>query len=93
MGFFKSIPAFLELFKEGREIDNSATWKNRTIATNAVVALLGTLVVIGKNFGYDLQLDPETLTNLGGGVVALVAVVNGIMHVVTSSKVGVPSGD
>jgi hypothetical protein len=87
-GLFKSIPAFLELFKEGKEIANAATWKNRTVATNALVAFFGTAVVIGNNFGFDLQLDPATLQQLGAGIVAAVAVVNAVMHVITSKKVG-----
>ena len=34
-----NIPKFFELFKEGKEVTNAATWKNRTIATNAILLI------------------------------------------------------
>jgi len=91
MKWLRSIPAFLELFKEGKELADAATWKTRTIATNVVVAFFGTLVVLAKNAGYDLQLDQETLANLGAGVVAFVAAINAVMHTITSARVGLSS--
>ena len=92
---FKSVPKFFELFKQGKEITNPATWKNRTIATNAVLALFGTGLALAKAFGYSLELDQDTLQNLAAGVVAAVGTVNAVMHCITSAKVGLPanSGD
>ena len=89
MSIFKDIPAFLELFKEGKELSNAATWQNRTVAANIVAAFMGTVVVIARNSGYDLQLDQGTLSDLGMGIVALVGVVNAVMHTITSARVGV----
>jgi len=91
MNWLKSIPAFLELFKEGKELTNAATWKNRTITANVVVAFLGTLLVIAKNAGHDIQIDQETLANLGAGIVAAVAAVNAVMHSITDKRVGLSS--
>jgi hypothetical protein len=91
MGLLTSIPKFFELFKEGKEVANPATWKNRTVATNAVLALIGTALALAKGFGYSLDLDNDTIQNLAAGVVAFVGLGNGIMHVVTSKKVGLPS--
>jgi len=93
MNWLKSIPQFLELFKEGKEISNAATWQNRTVAANACVALLGTCLVIAKTFGYAIELDQETMSNLGAGIVAVVAAVNAVMHTITSKNVGLsPDG-
>jgi len=91
MKWLRSIPAFLELFKEGKELADAATWKSRTIATNVVVAFFGTLIVLAKNAGYDLQLDQETLANLGAGIVAGVAAVNAVMHTITDKRAGLSS--
>jgi uncharacterized membrane protein len=91
MKWLRSIPAFLELFKEGKELTDATTWKTRTVATNVVVAFFGTLVVLAKNAGIDLQLDQETLANLGAGIVALVSVFNAVMHLITDKRVGLSS--
>lgn len=91
MNWLRSIPAFLELFKEGKELTNAATWKTRTVATNMVVAFLGTLVAISKTNGYDLQIGSESLSDLGAGVVAVVGLVNAVMHLITDKRVGLSS--
>jgi len=83
------IPKFFELFKEGKEVADPVTWKNRTIATNAILALLGTLLALGKAFGFNVELDSDTTQNLAAGVVAIVTAFNAVMHTITSARVGV----
>lgn len=83
--------AFFTAFQQGKQLARSATWKNRAIATNALVAFLGAVALIAKGFGYDLQLDQDTLAALAGGVAAAVPVFNAVVHVVTSAKVGLPT--
>lgn len=89
----QAFQAFFTLFKQGKQLTNSATWKNRTIATNSLVAVLGAAVAIAKGFGYDLHLDEQTVSALGAGIAAAVCVVNSVMHVITSAKVGLPADD
>ena len=91
MVYLKTAPKFFEAFKEGKEIGNAATWKNRTIATNAILALLGTLLAIAHNFGFKLELDNDTVQNLAAGAVALVTAINAVMHTVTTTRTGLPS--
>ena len=83
--------AFFTLFQQGKSLANAATWKNRTVAANSIVALLGAATVIAKGFGYDFHVDQDTLTALGGGIAAAVAVANSVMHVISSDKVGLPA--
>lgn len=83
--------AFLALFKQGKALANSATWKNRTLAANAVITVLGALVAIAKGFGYDLHLDDQTISAAGAGIAALMCIGNSVMHVITSEKVGLPA--
>ncbi len=85
------LQAFFTLFHQGRELANSATWKNRTMATNALIAALGAALVVAKEFGYDIQIDQQTLTALAGGIPAAVCLFNTVMHVITSAKVGLPT--
>jgi hypothetical protein len=87
----KEFSAFLTLFKQGKSLANSATWKNRTVATNSLIAVLGAGAAIGKGFGYDIAVDDQTLSAAGAGIAAVVCIVNSIMHVITSDKVGLPS--
>ena len=82
--------AFLTLFRQGKSLANSATWKNRTVATNSLIAVLGAGAAIGKGFGYDIQIDDQTISIAGAGIVALVGIVNSIMHVITTDKIGLP---
>ena len=85
---FKS---FFIAFREGKELVHATTWKNRTLASNALVAFLGAAAVIAKGFGYDFNLDQETISAVGAGIAAFVTVGNSVMHVITSKKVGLSS--
>lgn len=89
--WIKRIPKFLELFKEGKELTNAATWKNRTVAANTLVAFLGTLLALGRAFNFSVPIDDATLANLAAGVVAMVTAVNAVMHTITSARVGLSS--
>lgn len=93
----KEFQAFFNLFKQGREVANPAAWKNGTIKVNAIAGLIGSAVVIAGGFGYDINLSEETINTAAAGVVALVGIVNAVMHVITSARVGLPpsgnSGD
>jgi hypothetical protein len=78
---------FFSAFRKGQELVNTETWKNRTILLNALVAFIAALASIAKGFGYDVPVDSQAL---GSGVVAVVALVNGVMQIVTSKRVGLP---
>ena len=87
----KNAPKFFELFQEGKELVNATTWKNRTVAFNCSVAFLATLIGLSKTFGYDIAIDDATIQNLASGTVAIVGVINAVMHIITSKRVGVPT--
>ena len=82
--------AFFDLFHQGKQLANSATWKNRTIATNTLVTVLGAAAIVAKGFGYDLHLDDQTIQALGAGAVAVYGLYNAVITVITSAKVGLP---
>lgn len=83
------VKPFFELFKQGKEVANAAAWKNGTISVNAVAGVLGAVAAIAGGFGYDFNLSEETLQQ--AAAVAVVGIVNTVMHVITSKKVGLPS--
>lgn len=78
-------------FQQGKELTNAATWKNRTVAVNTLVAFFAAVLAIAKALGYPIDIDHQTLENLATGIVAGVGVFNAIMHVVTSARIGLPT--
>lgn len=76
---------FFSAFRKGQELINADTWKNRTILLNVLVAFITALASIAKGFGYDIPIDSEAI---GGGIVAVFALVNAVMQIVTSKRVG-----
>lgn len=87
----KEFGAFLNLFRQGKELSNSATWKNRTNMANALTGILSSAVVIAGGFGYEIPVAEEQLQQVGLGLAAVVCLVNIVVHVITSKKVGLPA--
>lgn len=88
---FNKLQAFLDLFKKGKEVANPAAWKNGTIGVNAVAGVLGATAAVVGSFGYDLNLSQEVVEQAAAGVIGFVGIVNAVVHVVTSARVGVSS--
>lgn len=84
------IRTLFNLFRKGEEVANAAAWKNGTIAVNTVAAFLAAVFAAAASFGYSIDASPEQTEAVAGGVIAAVGIFNGVMHVVTSKKVGLP---
>jgi hypothetical protein len=69
-----------QVLYKGYELSNAAAWKN---VQNAINIIAGILFVVVQS--YQLPIDKDTVTLLAGGIVALV---NIVLTVVTSKKVG-----
>jgi hypothetical protein len=80
MGFFD----WWQLIYKGYELSNAAAWKN---VQNAINIIAGILFVVIQS--YQLPIDKDTVNLLAGGIVA---VVNIVLTVVTSKKVGLNIG-
>lgn len=81
--------AFIEAFQAGKAIQNAVQAKNWAILGNATGALLVALSVIARGFGYGIPVSDETMVDIGKGVFSVCLLVNGIVHTVTSEKVGI----
>lgn len=81
---FKIMKAAFDVFRAGQAVSNPAFWKNAQL----VGTLLAALVALAAAFGFDLGLSDD---EIAGGAIFIVAVVNGIIVVVTSKKVGLPA--
>jgi hypothetical protein len=86
---FTTAPKFFDLFKEGKELANAATWKNRTILVNVLTSLLVTLVALAKVYGYDFKMGDQTLQQIATALVVIFGAGNAVMHTITSARVGV----
>lgn len=87
----KEFSAFLSLFRQGKELTHAATWKQRTVAANALGGVLTSVFIIARGFGHDFHLDAETLQAVSAGVAAAVCVVNAVLHVITDARTGLPA--
>lgn len=81
---FRIIKSAFEVFRAGQAVSNQAAWKNAQL----VGTLLTALVALAAAFGFDLGLSDE---EIAGGAIFIVALVNGVLVIVTSKKVGLPA--
>lgn len=76
------LAAFWNLFRKGEELANAATWKNRQLIANVLVAV----AAVAQTFGLNVGLSDQDAMLVGGAVLVLV---NCVLTVITSRKVGV----
>ena len=77
--------------RSGYALRNSATWKVRQNAVNALVGVLSVAVALAKANGYDLPVSDEILVSIAGGVWGFVSVFNGWATTATTAQIGLPS--
>lgn len=92
MSWLQAITPAFDVLKKGKELENAAVWKNRTMAGNLVFSIIVSVLTILKAvWNIDLGIDHDTEVQLAGGLVAVVGVVNAGMHAATSARVGLLS--
>lgn len=74
------------LFKKGSCVSNPAKWKNIQINSTLIASILVVLANIAALFGYSIPMDIDTANSIAAG---FIAVLNVILTLVTSNKVGV----
>lgn len=79
------IKAIFAVFQAGKSVSDPTAWKGRQITVNMLVALIVAVAHLSKVLGYDLQLDTETINGIAVGVLAIV---NWLLTLSTSKKVG-----
>jgi uncharacterized membrane protein len=84
----KKIKAGMALMKAGRRVQDPAKWKARQIETSAIVAVLWAAVNSAAAFGIEVPVNAEIVDGLA---VAILAVVNVVLTVITTNKIGLPS--
>ena len=79
------IKALFAVLQAGKSVSNVTAWKKGQITANLLVVLIAALAQLAKAFGYDLQLDSETIDSIAIGVLAFI---NWLLTLSTSEKVG-----
>jgi len=77
--------------RQGYILKNPETWKNRTVAVNALMALLGVVLAVAKGAGYDIPVSDEVLGAVAAGIWGVVGMFNSWSTVATTAKIGVRS--
>lgn len=80
--------ALFNLLRKGAVCADPAAWKNRQITATVLAAVLLAAANVAVAFGYPLPVDETTATAVATGLIALV---NVVLTVATSAKVGLPA--
>ena len=75
--------ALWRVFRKGEAVANPAAWKAGQIGVTAVAALLAALAQAAAAFGLEVPVDENQF--------AVVAVVNIVLTVATTRKIGLPA--
>jgi len=81
------IKALWNLFKQGQCVVDPAMWKNRQITVTVLAGVILAIINLVSAFGYAIPIDLETANAIAGGILA---VVNTVLTMTTSEKVGIP---
>ena len=76
--------ALINSLYKGSSLTDPAKWKNRTIKAN-LIAFLASLIALGAAYGFGIPVTEADLAIIAS---AVISVVNIIMQMATSEKVG-----
>lgn len=79
--------AIWQLLKQGNAVADAAAWKNRQISVTVLAGVILAVINVLSSFGLSVPIDVETANAVAGGVIA---VVNVVLTLTTSDKVGIP---
>jgi len=82
------ITALWALFRQGQSVADPALWKTRQITATVIGGLILAMVNVAASFGYAIPLDMDAANAIGAGLLALV---NVLLTVSTTEKVGLPA--
>ena len=78
----------LDLFRKGNAVADPALWKSRQIKATLLLPTFGALVAVLRAFGLEVPLDDTQITQL---VTGLVVLLNLVLTLTTTNKVGLPA--
>jgi uncharacterized membrane protein len=84
----KKLKAGMELFKAGKRVQDPAKWKARQIESTAIVAVIWAAINTASAFGVEIPVNAEIVDAVA---VALLGVVNCVLTITTTNKIGLQS--
>lgn len=81
----EKLMAYFDVLRVGSQVADPVAWKKRQINGTIVAALILALVKLARGYGYEIPVDQETANVIG---LAVIAVVNIVLTLATSQKVG-----
>ena len=78
----------LDLFRKGNAVADPALWKSRQIKATLLLPVFGALIAVLRAFGLEVPLDDTETTQL---VTGLVVLLNLVLTLTTTDKVGLPA--
>jgi hypothetical protein len=80
--------------RAGESLADPATWKNRQNLINALAAVLGAVLWLLHKLGVGIDLAPDEVAAVAGGVAVVMGAINNYLTTATSTRVGFKdSGD
>lgn len=86
----KRAKAAYTLLQKGKAVADPAKWKSHQITTTALTGVIWAALQVAEVFGYAIPVDEQTVDSIAVGILALV---NWVLTLSTSEKVGLQSGD
>ena len=80
--------SLLGLFRQGVAVSDPKKWKERQITATVLAGVVLAVVNVLGAFGYALPIDTETANAIAAGIIAIV---NVILSITTTDKVGLPA--
>jgi len=84
----KKIKSGMELMKAGKRVSDPVKWKTRQIEASALVAVMWGAVNAASAFGVEVPVNAEIIDGLA---VAILSIVNVVLTITTTNKIGLPS--
>jgi len=81
----KKIKASMTLLKKGQSVADPQKWKKHQITATTLTAVIWAAINAASAWGYDVPINEETVDGVAIGVIALV---NWMLTLSTSDKVG-----
>lgn len=85
------LTAALAALRHGAILADPAGWKRRQNTVNALVGLLGAVIVLLPLVGVNLELSHEDIGAIAGGIAAVLGMFNGYVTTASTDKLGLPA--
>lgn len=78
-----------DVLKQGKQVANPVAWKTGQVTVSVLVGFLGTLLTLGKVFGYEFPVSDEQLLAICSGIMAVFGMFyNPVATVASTNKIG-----